>query len=533
MKRIRTAGRTPDRREKFWEYAVFLLLVIYMGIFSYLNLMKYTQHVDSDLAAEALRAREIWLEKTLTPDDWYDSTERHIVSMATLAALFYGMTGSMTLAVGIACVLIGAVLGGVIYWFFRRIGLSRLAGLTALLVLCAIPVNGLRNDGQMVPYVMLSLFLFADYYALHSILAFLSIAFYLDLRKKKPGWKEAMAGFFLFGYTLALALGGQRCLQMVILPMVTVEIVSLFIESDGFSHRLEKNRFYASGMVAGLLFAWLLSGFYKGQADYVLFLSKPGQVMERLFITVPAAILECFGLAGNALVGNFASLMQMLVWAFLVLVGYGLFHIFGGKSQVPKEQSTTLVILSASLGITAFIVAFTSAEAAHNYFLFAWFIAIVTVGILIDSFRRKKAWFADVIVLAVCVFAVLNIRYTYVEAVTTRDNLREYEEVADFLVEEGIEYGYAEFWDAGRLGLIRDGAFTMGHSYRIEDLKMYYWLTSSKWYPPNLPEEMKTAYVVRNEKKEIFEAQFAEADAVYAAFENETFTVYISDRNFL
>lgn len=529
----RNAEKSETKRDIFWKCALYILLFLYFGMFCYLNIAKYTQHVDSDIAAEALLAREIWLEKTITPDNWIASTERYIFGMPVIASLFYGITGSMTMAVGITCVIIGAVLGGVLYWFLRKIGLSGLASLTALLVLCAVPINGLRNEGQMVPFVIILLFVFADWYALHSILIFFTIAFYLHLKKGKIGRKELLLWSFLFFFTLALSLGGQRCLQMVILPMAVVELVSLFIESKGFSGRLPKNRYGASAYAGTLVLAFLISSMYKGQADYVMYLLTPQEIMERIFITVPAAILEGFGLAGNAAVGNFASLMQMLVWAFLALVGYGLVYIFKQKNNVEEEKKSAIIILAVSVGITAFIIAFTSAEPAHNYFLFSWFIAIVTVGALVDCYRKKKAWFADLILLAVCVFAVLNVKYTYVDAVTTTDNLRAYEEVADYMIEEGIEYGYAEFWDAERISLVRDGAVTMGHSYLMEDLKMYWWLTSLKWYPPNLPEQMPTAYVVKIQKKEAFEKQFEGQDTVSLGFENEKFAVYISDVNYL
>ncbi|NTV77941.1 MAG: hypothetical protein HGA25_02050, partial [Clostridiales bacterium] len=46
---------------------VFGMLIIYLGVFAYLNLFKYTQHVDSDIAAEAILAKEMWVDKTLTP----------------------------------------------------------------------------------------------------------------------------------------------------------------------------------------------------------------------------------------------------------------------------------------------------------------------------------------------------------------------------------------------------------------------------------------------------------------------------------
>ena len=70
------------------------LLLIYLGVFCYLNLCKYAQHVDSDIAAEALLAREIWVEKDITPNDWISSTERRIIGMPTVAAVFYGITAA-------------------------------------------------------------------------------------------------------------------------------------------------------------------------------------------------------------------------------------------------------------------------------------------------------------------------------------------------------------------------------------------------------------------------------------------------------
>lgn len=101
----RNAEKSETKRDIFWKCALYILLFLYFGMFCYLNIAKYTQHVDSDIAAEALLAREIWLEKTITPDNWIASTERYIFGMPVIASLFYGITGSMTMAVGITCVI--------------------------------------------------------------------------------------------------------------------------------------------------------------------------------------------------------------------------------------------------------------------------------------------------------------------------------------------------------------------------------------------------------------------------------------------
>ena len=61
------------------------------------------------------------VEKDITPNDWISSTERRIIGMPTVTAAFYAITGSMQTAVGIACVLLGAILLGNLLFFSEKI----------------------------------------------------------------------------------------------------------------------------------------------------------------------------------------------------------------------------------------------------------------------------------------------------------------------------------------------------------------------------------------------------------------------------
>ena len=126
-------------------------------------------------------------------------------------------------------------------------------------------------------------------------------------------------------------------------------------------------------------------------------------------------------------------------------------------------------------------------------FFMAWFAAAVLVAVMVDHMSEGQPVFAGLILTAVALFAVLNLKYTYCEAATTQDNLKEYQEVADYLTEAGIDYGYAEFWDAERICLITDGRVTMGHSYTMASLSGYWWLTSMKMVSPDAAKEMRTA----------------------------------------
>lgn len=518
---------------------VCILVAVYIGIFSYLNMAKYTQHVDSDIAVDAMLAREIWVEKDLTPNNWISSTERLVVGVPMLSSVFYACTGSMVFSMGLSCVIVGILLLAAIVYTLRKCHISWLGVSTGILALCALPINGLRNEDQMVPFVTLLWFLFADYYALHSLCLFLSIAFYIHLiqcaeqnNRTKRSLLLAIWGFLaiLCG---GLALGGMRCLQVVALPLAAWEIILIFIESKRFTVKLSGKRLLAAAFIFSLLFVACLAKLYPTNVDYPMFFQTASEMITRLIIHIPAAVLECLGIAGNCTLTSFAALMQMGILAVIALTIYGVIYLLRKSTCTCREQRLLIGGLSASFLLTVFIETVTTAELAHNYFFVVWFVIITVLAALVSNFEKTAPLFGRLIVICVCVFALFNIKYTYMDCITTTDNLQEYEEVIDYMNSQDIEYGYAEFWDASRITIMTDGDITMGHSYQMEDLGMYWWTTSTKWYVPNLPEEMRTAYVVKVADKEGFEAQFEDPSAVSLGFENGRFAVYISDKNFV
>lgn len=516
---------------------VSVLILIYIGIFSYLNMAKYTQHVDSDIAVDAMLAREIWVEKDLTPSNWISSTERLVIGVPMLSAVFYGISGSMVFSMGLACVIVGLLFLAAITFTLRKCKISWLGVATAVLAICALPINGLRNEDQMVPFVTLLWFLFADYYALHSICLFLSIAFYIHLVQHTEQKHKAFPVLTIWGVLVCLcgglALGGMRCLQVVALPLAVWEIILLFMESRRFTSKLSKNRMIAAAFIFSLTFVACLAKLYPTNVDYPMYFQNAAEMVTRLTLRIPATILECLGIAGNCTLTSFSALMQMGILAVVALTIYGLIYLLRKSTGICREQRLLIGGLSVSFLLTVFIETVTTAELAHNYFFMVWFVIIATIAALVSNFEKTAPFFGRLIVICVCIFAVLNIGYTYADCITTTDNLQEYEEVIDYMNAQDIDYGYAEFWDASRICIMTDGDITMGHSYQMEELGMYWWTTSTKWYVPSLPEDMKTAYVVKVADKEGFEAQFEDPAAVTLGFENQRFAVYISNKNFV
>ena len=218
--------------------------------------------------------------------------------------------------------------------------------------------------------------------------------------------KTFLEWLVLFVAAVLLNCGGQRCLQVIILPLLVVEVIALFMESGHLRQKLPGGRYLATAYVGSLVLAFLVSCLYGGRGDYAVYLLQPGEAVEKLLLGVPAALLENFGLVGNAKVGSFASLMQLLVWVFLILLGYGLWYVFRKNTESTDRQKDALTILLASVGVTAFIIGITSAEAAHYYFFMAWFAAAVLVAVMVDHMSEGQPVFAGLILTAVALFAV-------------------------------------------------------------------------------------------------------------------------------
>lgn len=543
------------------------LLMVYLGIFAYLNLFCFRQHVDSDIAAESLLVREIWDQKTLTPDNWAGSTERYVFGMPAIAAPFYGMTGSMSLATGIADVILGAFFVVTMYLFFRWIGFRRETAILALLMLAALPMNGLENENQIVPFFALLFYVFADWYVLFFTLAIYSFWFYRYLKEKtsfaKKDLKLLIPAFILFCTATVLSAGGMHTVQIAIFPLFLYEIICLLIESKLLSIKLSKSRFVATAYTFTQMVAFGISTLHHGQVDYVTYVNSKEEVVANLFQTLPALILKNFGFEGGVKVGSLESVLHFLIIAFLILVGMALFSICrkqgvfsgtvgsdtrGSASKAADSKSAadvtgkyaqfsrpmdTFGYFVCMFGVAAVLMVLASVGRLHYYLFAVWFVAVTAVSIYAQKLMDEKKGFGDLIFLAVCLFAVLNLKCTYGNALDCKDNLKPYEEVTQFMKSEGLYYGYAEFWDADRLAVITDGELVFGCSYYMEDLEMYWWLTNTDWYPPTLPSEMRTAYVIRRGKEAGFLAQFEDPSVMSEVFANDGFTVYVSDTNYV
>jgi hypothetical protein len=532
---MKSTVRSLLAKHKAWGLRIQMILpliilcvvMLYLILFGYLNLIKFTEFIDSDTASEALLAREIWESKFDTPPNWAPSTEHRMISSSTLAALFYGITGSMALSMGLSCVICtGIILAGA-FLLFREAGLSLTGVLSALLVLVSFPIGG---NGEL-PFFTYLLFLFAGYYVPHTAAVLYGMALYFRIKKFGYNKKRILSAIFLAGLVVLLGASGMRCLQVVTIPMVLMELI------QGVKTKWSNLR--TIPYVCLLLISNLGGMLRPTSLDYALFFQPAGEVIKRLLGVVPASLLECLGIQGGSTPKSLPGIMQLFIYLIIAITFCSLFYFIRMYLRQHEESAQNnkgnmeqlLLYFTLSLVFTAFVLCVTTAAAFSYYLFIAIFLIAGTLGTLVSRLEQNSRYLCCTLLVFMLIYAGLNIKYTYAPALERTGSQTAYQEVVTYLENEGISYGYSQFWSANHITLLSEGKITMGNVYDMGDLKMYWWLTNIEWYVPTLPEDMKTAYVVTYEEQDAFLSGVGDRATMAEGFTNDEFIVYISDKN--
>lgn len=519
--------------------ALLIMLLVYCLIFGYLNMAKLVEHTDSDTGAEVLLAREIWAQKDLCPDNWISSTERRVISPATVAALFVGMGIPMAKAMGLACILIGAAVLFSFAYMLKTVGLNTSGILVSLLSILCLPINGIEISDSVLPFFTYLLFLFADYYALHVITMLLSIVVFIKLKQKEYSANTIILSVITYVLTLGLGASGMRCFQIVVAPILAWEIVLLYRETNGFKNRINKGSVYAYIYGVILLCVDFLGMLYPSSVNQKVFLQDGKEVINRILIENPAAVLKCMGIKGNASITSFDGLMQLLVYGLIALTVFLMYVVCKKNSCEDKDRSAAgedcrrdiILYFALACLITYFMIGVSSIAVYHYYFFEVFFLIAVTIGCAVSKYCENNNILSKALTAIVLLFACMNILYTYIPAVSSDSRQEDISAVCEFLEEKGIEYGYAQFWNANRMTVVSDGNVTVGGVYNMSDLRMYWWLTNTDWFVPDLNQNMRTAYIVTVDEEEAFLSNISEEIMMKKTFESGKYIVYESDTN--
>lgn len=497
------------------EFFTEILLVIgilgYMAAIFAVNLLRFNYRINSDLASDAILGKLIWDSKEIVPDTWYLATEVRLICTPNIAALFYGMTGNMILSEGLACCTMTIMILFSVCYFSKTIEISRRSCLLFCFLSLIIPAGFSSLE---------LLYLFASYYAIHVVILFVTLGIYIDaLKNNQIKWIKTVISI---AFALVLGIQGFRGILVIYGPLFGMECIRQLYNI--YCKKKKKLR----------VSVWTLS------------------------LLVISFIGTCFPLSvGQDMSRNIRKGFKKLIWEvlpdFYKIIGFEEVNIVGkicliifcGVSigiladilwRMYKRKEISLMewgylVLCSSPIVTAIIVAFTTVQSSERYYFLIVFIMAYAVLLIWQKINQRiRVLFA----IMIAVYATVIGYNVYLPALESEEPPKtDAYEVVKYLMDNDYQLSYSTFDFANMMTVLANGKVRVAAVASTEKMNICKWMSSTQWYPPNVPYEAKTAYIISENRLE-------EYNLFLKIHENDicmkekigNFYIYASDFNF-
>lgn len=501
---------------KVCDLFIFCAIIVGTGFIIYTNIFHYCYKMNADIASEAVLAQLIWESGEWIPQSWYPSTELRICQTPNLAAFFYGAVKSMTLAMGMACVVmsLGILASG--YYFISQCSFSRRQKLMFLLLCLVLPNH----------FVTLELlYLFGSYYAVHVIILFLTLGVYARMiNRKRVGILWTVVLFML---SFLIGMQGVREIQILNLPLLVTEVLRqlyLVYEKTWNRESIKPMGWCTALLAAGA--AGALLPFSIGQSMH----RNVRNGLSKLFRTVLPDMKVCLGLTEIEAEGRILYVIFLLIAIAVCLCC--IWQII--KKKCGNHDTWIYCMLWISVCITVFAVAFTTVESSQRYYFML--LLVMAFGFIcfmrfVEEKSRILAGAGGVLLAALFVFHIYTVYVPIVQSKEPADS-EEYA-VCKYLMEHEFKMAYADFERANTMTVLSGGEIRVAAVASLERMDVCKWLSSTEWYVPNVPYQSRTAYIVT-------EGQRADFDQFYNLHREElrleaqigNFYIYSSEYNY-
>jgi hypothetical protein len=470
------------------------------------------------VAAEVVFTKFLWDSKEFVPRSWYPSTEARIISTPNIAALFYGMTGNASLALGMACCFMTIGIIASVLYFAHKAGMDSNFRLLMVFMCLALPAS--RRIADL-------LYIIACYYAIHVIAFFLTLGFYCDCLQKRQINKGVFA--FLVAFAFLLGMQGMRAALIAFVPLFAFDVLRNFLD---FARKRTLAKHNVSLFLAiALLLAVNYIGSLSSSSVGHSFSRNIRKGLAKLFTEVVPDVFAALGFNWSRL----ASLQNLLSGILCLLSAFVLVSLLRKiwKQGELEVSEWAFLALLASPVITMLIMAFTTYDSTPRFY-FGFVLAMAMSAVLFMQKTRRMAicGLGAVIIL----LSVINIRNVYLPILTYKEQGKtDLQMAAEYLVANDFAIAYSTNNWANPLSVAANNEIivaTLLDDYTL--MKMLAWETSSEWYVPNRPYYEKTAYVVSEARQESFLTYLREnnlEDIVVAEIKFGVLTIYSSPIN--
>lgn len=495
-------------------------IVLFLILIFLTNLFHFNYMMNADLASDAILARLIWTSKEIIPGTWYKAAETRIISTPNFAAFFYGLTGNMVLAEGMACCLMTLFILFAIVFFGKRAGFTRRE--TDFLVLLGLALSNNK-------IILELLYLFASYYAVHVAILFFTLGVYVEsMEKGKMKWKSAGPALI---FALCLGMQGVRGILILYGPLFGIEVIRTayrFYCHGGFECKEKgekEDRILSLWVCALLLVSFIGTCFPLSEGQEFSRNIRKG--LSKLATVVLPNAKKAIGFEQANIYGKVILIILVVITCFMLVE----IMCRMWKKEPIEAVSWAFLVICASPVVTALIISFTTFNDSERYYfllIYAMAFAVVLTG------RRISGRWRTAGEILIAIFVIINVYTVYLPILESREPPEtDAYAVGKYLEENGCQTAYSTFDNANRITVLTNGRVQVSAVSSVDKMDICKWMTSTQWYVPNVPFEERTAYIIPESQQEKFEIFLTEHknDVDFVRKIGE-YSIYASNYNF-
>ncbi|MBR1477176.1 MAG: hypothetical protein IJ608_04340 [Lachnospiraceae bacterium] len=490
--------------------AVFCVLII-------LNIFYYDHFLDSDMSAELIFSKLLAEEgRLIASNDWYYSTEfRILYTQLIMVPLFY-ITDNFHIVRAVTNIVTYILMLVSYFYMMKPFKVNRrLVAYTGAVLL--IPFSE-----TLVTHMQLG-----NTYMPHIILLFFAMGMYMRL-SAYTGEIRALRRtvLLLFYITLSVILGmsGVRYLLALYAPLVTASVIhvakgdefALFRESFGVSEtgmpylkrliRAEevKYLFYAAVGTAAAVSGYIINSLVLGRiyvfqtygsTDFINIYDPSGTELVKRLQNTLGSLLMLLGYVPDKSVMSLRGIVS--IGAFILTVLILVFAYRSARTTSGRRLYMSIFFFSA-LFVNLFFFIFTDSTLVPRYF-----ITILSFALPLFCFYEENEDFKfdrALVALLLSVFIILGFAKTVYSFVTTDKNEKLKEAIAA-IEGEGLDFGYATYWNANILTELSNGRVETANIRNVQDMQYFIWSTPYKYYEDDYHEGR--VFLLLNDEEEL------------------------------
>lgn len=500
-----------------------------------LNIISQDHWLDSDMAAEMIFSRILSEENHIfSTTNWYYSTEFRVLYTQLIMGPLFRICNNWHVIRTITNLVFYGLMLASYYYFMKPLKVSR--GLTVL-----------SSCLLLLPFseTMMTHMQMGNTYMSHVILVLWFFGMYLRLCSGEYSTKRKVS-LWIFYVLLAIVCGmsGVRYLLALQCPLVLTSFFYLLSgeKFQGFRGEMTKERFRALLPTTRMrYFLYSVVGAFFTVAGYginVVWISHKyvfqtygatnfialyhGVLFDRIQNAV-GCLLMLFGYIPDK---GFLSLRGIVTMAAFVMLGiYGYVTVKNGKiKQSTGFRSLITLFLKVSFVLNLFVFIFTTSTMVPRYYITIFIFALPVLCFYLEEEKLPFDRFAVVTLLTICL--ILGTGKTVMSFLTVDKNETK-RPVAQFLAENGYDFGFATYNNANIITELTNGAVEIGNIGDPEHLEYFKWSSPMKYYEEGY-HTGETFLLLTAEEC----AEYAKAPALKQGekvYEDGCYTVYVFD----